>query len=278
MGIITKVFGRTGDESPEPPSRDVRELAAPLSRPAAQLVKSASETRSYFGGTPSLPAGRAWPSNGATPLAFLACIDLASLAEKVPVPWLPSSGHLLFFYDTENQPWGFDPKDRGGWAVLLADGPSVLARPPPAAPDFPRYGMSFEKIATLPSYERPEIIRLGLSDAESEDLIDATGSVYGGEPRHQIDGFPSPIQGDEMELECQLVSNGVYCGDSTGYTSAKAKALRDGAADWRLLLQIDSDDDWGVMWGDAGVLYFWIKEADARARRFDQAWVVLQCH
>jgi uncharacterized protein YwqG len=33
-----------------------------------------------------------------------------------------------------------------------------------------------------------------------------------------------------------------------------------------------------VMWGDGGVLYFWIREADARARRFDQAWVVLQCH
>jgi hypothetical protein len=162
--------------------------------------------------------------------------------------------------------------------VLLANEPVALAKPPPAAPDFPRHGISFETIATLPSYERPEIIRLGLSDAESEDLIDATGSVYGGEPKHQIDGFPSPIQGDEMELECQLVSNGVYCGDSSGYTGAEAKALRDGAADWRLLLQIDSDDDWGVMWGDAGVLYFWIRETDARARRFDQAWVVLQCH
>jgi uncharacterized protein YwqG len=32
------------------------------------------------------------------------------------------------------------------------------------------------------------------------------------------------------------------------------------------------------MWGDAGILYFWIREEDARAGRFDQAWAVLQCH
>ena len=81
-----------------------------------------------------------------------------------------------------------------------------------------------------------------------------------------------------MELECQLVSHGLYCGDSSGYLSRAAAGLRDGAKDWRLLLQIDSDDALGVMWGDAGILYFWIREDDARSGRFDQAWAVLQCH
>jgi uncharacterized protein YwqG len=278
MGIITKLFGGKGDEPPSPPPRDMRELVAPFSRPAAQLLKSPHETRSHFGGAPSLPAGQPWPSNGAVPLAFLACVDLKSLAERLVVPWMPSSGQLLFFYDTENQPWGFDPKHRGGWAVLLETERTAPAQSPTTATSFPRRSISFERIATLPSYERPEIIRLGLSDEESENLIDVTNNVYGGEPRHQIDGYPSPVQGDAMELECQLVSNGIYCGDSIGYNSARAASLRDGVGDWRLLLQIDSDGDLGVMWGDAGMLYFWIREADARARRFDRAWVVLQCH
>jgi uncharacterized protein YwqG len=81
-----------------------------------------------------------------------------------------------------------------------------------------------------------------------------------------------------MELECQLASNGVYCGEPAAYRDPETARLREGAEDWRLLLQFDSDDDLEVMWGDGGVLYFWIREQDARAGRFDNAWVVLQCH
>lgn len=275
MGIIAKLFGRGG--GPPPPTRNVAELVAPFSKPAVQLTKSSAETASYFGGAPALPRGVAWPAKGGKPLAFLACLDLASLAKAAEVPWLPSSGRLSFFYDLENQPWGFDPKDRGGWAVIFTDEQPAPSAPP-AADALPRHGMGFREIATYPSWERPEVSALGLTDAEAETLIDLSGSAYGGLPRHQVGGFPSTVQGDGMELECQLVANGLYCGDATGYNSPEAEALRGGAGDWRLLLQFDSDDDLGVMWGDVGVLYFWIKESDARARRFENCWLVLQCH
>jgi uncharacterized protein YwqG len=81
-----------------------------------------------------------------------------------------------------------------------------------------------------------------------------------------------------MDLECQLTSNGIYCGDPSGYNSPEAQRLRGGAEDWRLLLQMDSDDDLGLMWGDVGILYFWIREQDARAGDFSKSWVILQCH
>ena len=53
---------------------------------------------------------------------------------------------------------------------------------------------------------------------------------------------------------------------------------RPGAANWRLLLQFDTDDDLGVMWGDAGVIYYWVEAPAALAGRFENAWLILQCH
>jgi len=80
-----------------------------------------------------------------------------------------------------------------------------------------------------------------------------------------------------MQLEAQLVSNGLYCGDASGYNNPRAKALAAGATDWVLLLQLDSDDAAKIMWGDAGMLYFWIRRDDLAARRFDRTWFTLQC-
>jgi uncharacterized protein YwqG len=274
MGILKGLFGR---KEPPPPPRDVLALAAPLTRPAVHLRKSADAAPSHFGGTPRLPAGTSWPSRDGAPLTFLACLNLASLRAALPVPWLPPSGTLLFFYDADKQPWGFDPKDRGSFVVLHAAGDAAAFAAPPVAPLALRH-VSFGVIDTYPSWERPEVASLQLTDAEAEILIDARLSAYGEAPHHQVWGFPDPIQGDEMELECQLVSHGLYCGDSSGYLSREAAALREGAKDWRLLLQIDTDEDLGVTWGDGGILYFWIREEDARAGRFDQAWAVLQCY
>ena len=58
---------------------------------------------------------------------------------------------------------------------------------------------------------------------------------------------------------------------------AGGRRLAPGEKDWRLLLQVDTDEQLGLMWGDCGLIYFWIREQDAAARRFDRAWVILQC-
>jgi len=31
------------------------------------------------------------------------------------------------------------------------------------------------------------------------------------------------------------------------------------------------------MWGDVGSIYFWIKQQDLAARKFDDVWLVFQC-
>ena len=274
MGFFKRLFG--GDNKRPLPLEQVEPLISPLAVPAIHFVPSGTETPSYFGGEPRLPAGIAWPEREGRPLTFLASIDLASIASVVELDWLPRTGRLLFFYDIDGQPWGFDPKDRGGSRVLHThDGGGSAASTSTA---LPRRFMSARRIASYPSYEREEMSALHLTDEQSDAAIEISHAVYGTTPHHQMGGYPEPVQSDAMELECQLASGGLYVGDPSGYADIRAKALESGARDWRLLLQMDSDDDLGVMWGDAGIIYFWIRENDARAGRFDQAWLILQCH
>jgi uncharacterized protein YwqG len=94
---------------------------------------------------------------------------------------------------------------------------------------------------------------------------------------HAVGGWPAVIQ-SPMELKCQLASNGIDVGHPEGYEHPRAAELAPGAADWRLLLQLDNDDDLDWVWGDEGRLYIWCREQDIAARRFDRCWTVLQCY
>src|SRR5690606_36639600 len=94
-----------------------------MAKPAVVISRSEIPTNSYFGGQPPAIEGFEWPRKSGSPLAFLACLDLAEIPDVLP--WLPRSGTLLFFYDIENQPWGFDPKDRGSWQVLFSVSPAI---------------------------------------------------------------------------------------------------------------------------------------------------------
>jgi uncharacterized protein YwqG len=80
-----------------------------------------------------------------------------------------------------------------------------------------------------------------------------------------------------MELDCQLASNGIYVGNPEGYQDPRRAELEAGAAEWKLLLQLDTDDDTGWMWGDTGTLYYWIRESDARRGDFSNVWFSYQC-
>jgi len=71
-------------------------------------------------------------------------------------------------------------------------------------------------------------------------------------------------------------SNGLYCGDSRGYNAPRARELAKGAEAWKLLFQLDSDDSAGMMWGDGGRLYFWMRQESLRKRDFRKNWMILQ--
>ncbi len=54
---------------------------------------------------------------------------------------------------------------------------------------------------------------------------------------------------------------------------------RNSLANWQLLLQLDTvrKDDFELMFGDCGRIYFYIRKDDLKARRFENVWLILQC-
>ncbi len=99
-------------------------------------------------------------------------------------------------------------------------------------------------------------------------------------PIHRLLGKPEIIQ-NPMEKECQMVTNGIPWGTTEWFTDPemrkRGEALLESAPDeWRLLLQVDSDFDADMMWGDIGRLYFWIRDEDLKKRDFSRCWMILQ--
>ena len=82
-------------------------------------------------------------------------------------------------------------------------------------------------------------------------------------------GWPDLVQ-NSMQLDCQLASSGIDLRSDAGYDDPRAAQLEGGAAEWMLLLQVDTDDEAGWMWGDCGTLYYWIRRPDLLAGRFDR--------
>lgn len=238
---------------------------------------------SRLGGTPDLPAKMSWPTCGSVPMAFMGQLRLQDVATYDPDARLPHAGMLYFFYEAEEQTWGFDPKDRGNWKVIYYDGDLDAlhpASPPASLPETSRFRCcraTFSLEVSLPPYESVSVERLGLSDSERDTYVGLLDSLDRKEPIHRLLGYPDAIQGD-MQRECQFASNGVYLGNSRSLSDTGPKTLEKGIADWQLLLQIDSDDGLGTMWGDAGRIYFWIHEQDLKKRDFSKVWLVLQCY
>lgn len=234
---------------------------------------------SHLGGDPRLPASAKWPSREGRPLTHLATLDLSEIAKANTISWLPDTGKLLFFYDIDEQPWGFDPKDRDGWSVLHVPEPSADQAADPVSREsaLPEIPVRFQRVESLPSLERLRDLSVAFTDVEEETYEEGLFELREDELGHQMGGFPSPIQNDDMELECQLASNGVNLGDGAAHLSETAEQHAPGAKNWRLLLQLCDHDELGVVWGDMGSLYFWVEEAKSREADFSDVWLVLQC-
>jgi uncharacterized protein YwqG len=258
-----------------------------LATPALRLraAPPGTPTRSRVGGLPDLPHGVPWPRRGELPLSFVAQVDLSDVARVWPASPLPASGLLGFFYDSVQQPWGYDPAHRGGWSIYHFDHPALSpAKPPddlPAEAQFRALPTRPMSEVTLPASDSKVVEDLALRDREGTAYIALLGDLEDAQQDdnravHRFLGHPDQIQGN-MESECQLVANGVYAGNPEARNSEHGRRVLAQPVAWRLVLQIDSDERTGMAWGDDGRIYYWMRQSDIEARRWSEAWLCLQC-
>ena len=251
--------------------------------------------RSKFGGKPAVPAGFDWPrfesenydgEKANRPLSFLAQINLEEICAYDKDNLLPRKGLLLFFYEQESMRWGFDPEDAGCSRVYYFEDISQLAQadlPDDMSGEYKvkEYDLSFCAKDSYPSFEELDCHSDVDCDWDDYDeAVEKKGYELESE-RHKIFGYADLVQG-EMLTECERITRGLYCGDHKSYADTPEDVKEDisgAATDWVLLFQMASiqEDDYELMFGDLGNLYFYIRKQDLNERNFDKTWLVLQC-
>jgi uncharacterized protein YwqG len=256
-----------------------------LVRPAIRLLPEPVEGRelplgsSQLGGIPDLPADVVWPEWKGTPQSFIAQIRLGDVQAYDVEHLLPQQGMLWFFYDARQETYGTEQSDAGGWWTLYRENDAQLQRGQfpeklPSESHFRSCALSFASELTLPQQPALELPDLDWQDEEIEKYEDVLEDLLQadehGSTRHRLLGHPDTLQ-DDMRLQCQLATHGI-----TDVDDPRVAELDQGSLDWRLLLQIDSDEQVNMRWASQGMLYSWIKEDQMRTRHFENTWFILQ--
>jgi uncharacterized protein YwqG len=276
MGFLARLFAafkpKPLDEAAQ--ARIAAAIAEIKSRGRPSLRLGAGDGGlSWIGGSAVLSPGVTWPSHQGRRMDFLAQIDLEEVRAAGGPNWLPPQGRLLFFFDIEADG---RPAHHDAVRVLhldrAAQGPDAQS----LGGKFRRRAVAFQREISMPSFERYDDVTDGLARRESDAVAEAILALEGSAQLHRIDGYPDPIQDDAMELACEIDALGVEPDDAASYGDPKVVAAA--AAKWRLLLQLESDEDVGMMWWDGGALYFYVREDDARRGDFSQVRMVTQVH
>ncbi len=204
-------------------------------------------------------------------MSLLTQINLADVQALDTEGILPKSGILYFFYELKNGEWeSFSqrPGRNGCMRVEYYDGPmEKLVRQP--FPDdleeeyrIPQQALQFSVEKSLPDYEDCPIVPFVSSEGKLwEEYISATQAL----------GCPTKEESYEEGIGNIVKMLGWADLIQGGIVNSWDVPLR-----WRLLLQFDSIPELPEPFGDMGRLYFYIREDDLRARRFENTRMELQ--
>jgi uncharacterized protein YwqG len=242
---------------------------------------------SKFGGLPDLPRSTAWPKGPKRDLDFL-CQISAEEARGWGADHLPSSGLILFFYDSKEQPWGLPDEDRTLWRVLHVPSEGLVRTLPPKHMLLRQRNAVLTPVARLVGSPRVtyrtsllslEEVQDEVVNDEFEELQSLIEEARGEGPCHMIGGLPDGVQNPPFECaEARVFGPLPPAAEAAVADGEDPYELAARARGWSLLLQLDSDDDLNWCWGDIGMLYFTVPRDESRAGRFEHCWMQLQCY
>lgn len=249
--------------------------------------KSLERGASKISGQPDLVSVEGWPLWETKPMAFIAQINLDELSTQFPSNKLPQKGLLSFFIGVDKEleipHVNGTPDERNKWKVIYS--PDVDKTERIVMVDEPEFGLECsvkfqERGDKLPLVGSLPVKALGLSDKELDNYFQLaaqinTGSNLG-DTYDQLLGYPQFIQENNMEAICELSINGRDSAAELAGNSDIDSSLLQSASDWTLLLQLSSSEKTDLMWGDGGVLYWYIRRSDLDNENFDNTWIVLQ--
>lgn len=242
---------------------------------------------SRIGGDPDLPAGVEWPLDSeGTPMTFLAQLRLSELAAQEESSLLPKEGMLYFFVGVDEPAYNIEHKvlylrdeeleeahrRRAPEQTSLEEqfkGYRVEAR---STMEPPNYGyVDYELVEDEEhDYEQYEDLCFELTEANSNDLA-------------VMFGYPATQHGDcEYEAALQMLTGAEYnysvqdaMKQIAAHLKGDAHKAEQEVRDTLLLLALDSDQEVGFCWWDAGELQFFIRKQDLLAGNFSHTYCSL---
>ncbi|WP_075834877.1 DUF1963 domain-containing protein [Deinococcus marmoris] len=284
-GYVDAVMGEREKQDVIPPRLRLPDLLRPhrseieaTLRPSVHLVRDGQSGRPWsckVGGVPYREQGQPWPTTpDGQALAFLAQLHFADL----PVlDGYPTTGLVQFFIlDDDLMGCDFDsglPLDevpQTTYRVLFH--PEVIQDE--AALDLSVIERVWDVLPHDPAVEVP------LRGYLAQDILSANDRLFDGlvtiDFLDKTEGEDGEIVGDLRFYACgDVVTLASKVGGHPDFTQTDPRGTEDPHL---LLFQLDSETEWGVMWGDAGIGNFFIRPEDLAARDFSRVVYHWDCH
>lgn len=256
------------------------EKIKPLIRPKIDLElqpckeDNFNNPTSKIGGQPFLPLNFSWPKDELEKsLSFIGQLNCEEVSKYDSTNLFPTTGLISFFYCANQDAWGYDPNHKTRFKVLYFENLKELIKT-----NFPSdlethsiylpNNLTFNSCLSIPPFEYvPDDL---IMDDDSDDYNEVS---FGSE--NQIFGYANHVQ-NPMEIQCQSIESNQGSDSGDNFEQLFNETRNN---EWMLLLQLDSEEDkTGMMWGDCGRIYFWIKKQDLKNKKFENVWCILQCH